>query len=457
MQLPLKCRTVVVALSITVVPLGERAWSEGNCQSEDVTAVMDLVNADNELNNAFWQTESKEERKQLVVQRAVKQKQVYFDLIELAEKHPQTTGGLAALYWASFISPETVATRPASQLFQEQAATVNLEQLAAAIVLGRYGGSEDGGNLEIAHFLLNRVKENSRHDKAAEILTSVCRLSMGNERNPKPTPAFVEAADLIESQHATSPVIWNFCEILEGSPRWAGPFERHLRTILQVNQDRAVRCAAAMALPSVIQLSGSRQVEAAQLYQKFLDEFDGKHKYHYQFIEKDYRNAASKEINRLKTCAIGEPAPEINGIDLEGKPMNLSDYRGKVVLLSYWAMWCAHCVEIIPHEKAIAKRFEAEPFAILGVNGDSDLQIAQAGVTQHGISWRSFRDEQAEELKISEAWSVRGWPTLYVIDREGIIRKRCLSYESFEEIGDTIAHLIEGESTATGAGNGQAR
>lgn len=453
MRRELKLGTFVVALSFGVMLLGESAWTQAGRPSEDVSAVWDLIKADNALNNAIWEAESKEERKRLIAERAAKQKQVYSELMELAEEYSGTTGGLAALYWAAFISSETAATPSASQLFRERAATVDLEQLAAAITLGRYGGSEEGGNPQIARFLLNRLKENPHHDKAAELLTCVCRLSQASDSDPQAMPTFVEAADLIASQHATSPNIWNFCEILGSGPRWAGPFERHLRTVLQANRDRAVRCAAAIALPSVVQLSpGGRQVEAAQLYQQFLDEFDGKHEYHYQSIEKDNRFVASLELTRLKTCPIGGPAPEIEGVDLEGKPMKLSDYRGKVVLLSFWATWCAPCIEIIPQEQAIAKRFEAEPFAILGVNGDSDLKAALAGVRQHGVSWRSFRDEHAEEPIISQAWYVSGWPTLYAIDREGIIRRRWSHYQSFEEIGDTVAQLLEGERTLTGVG-----
>ena len=453
MRLQLERGTIVVALSFTVMLLGERARSQVDRPSEDVSAVWDLIKAGNALERAIRKSESKEERKQLRAQLAAKQKRLHSDLLVLAAKYPDTTGGLAALYWAAFIPSETATAHPASKLFQEQAAAADLELLVAAITLGRRGGGESGGDLGIARVLLNCVKENPRHEKAAELLTCICRLSMAGDSNQQATPTFVEAADLIALQHATSPDIQNFCEILESSPRWEGPFERHLKIILQANQHRHVRCAAAVALPSVVQLSpGGRQVEAAQLYQQFLDDFDGKHEYHYQGIENSYRYVASMELNRLNTCPIGEPAPEISGVDLDGKPMKLSDYRGKVVLLSFWAMWCASCVEFIPHEKAIAKRFEAEPFAILGVNGDSDLEKAKAGVTQHGIPWRSFRDEHAEEPKISKAWSVRGWPKTYLIDREGIIRKRWYHYRSSEEIGDTIARLIEGESTSTGVG-----
>src|SRR5438105_9037394 len=64
----------------------------------------------------------------------------------------------------------------------------------------------------------------------------------------------------------------------------------------------------------------------------------------------------------------GEPAPEIKGEDMDGKPLKLSDYRGKVVLLDFWGFWCAYCLRYIPHEKDLVRQYEGRPFVLLGVN-----------------------------------------------------------------------------------------
>jgi thiol-disulfide isomerase/thioredoxin len=441
-------RSIVTTLilCITAMLCCEKVRAQSDKPSEDVAAIVELLQANNALDNAIWQAESKEERAQLIAKREAKQKDVRVELLTLAKKHPGTTGGLAALYWAAFIPHELASGETAPQLFQEQAATAGLEQIAAAISLGRSGSSEAGGNLEIADCLLNRVKENLDDDKAAEVLIAVCRLSMGSDDDQDPAPTFVQAADVLASRFATSPDICNFCEILE-SRSWAQPFERHLRTILRSNQHRAVRCAAAFALPAVIQLpQGKRQVEAAKLYEQFLNDFDGEFEYSFQSIEKDWRLVASRELNRLKVVPMGGKAPEILGIDLDGQPLALSDYRGKVVLLSFWATWCAPCLELIPHEREMAERYAGDSFAIVGINGDSDVKQAQMAVAKNDITWKSLRDEREGERKISERWSIHGWPTLCLIDQEGVIRRRWSRYLSVAEIDVAIAQLIDGKT-----------
>ena len=79
------------------------------------------------------------------------------------------------------------------------------------------------------------------------------------------------------------------------------------------------------------------------------------------------------------------------GVDLDGRPFSLGDYRGKVVLVSFWATWCYSCMKAIPHERALLERFGPERFAIVGVNVDEDPGVAKKAVAEYGVPWRSFR------------------------------------------------------------------
>ena len=134
------------------------------------------------------------------------------------------------------------------------------------------------------------------------------------------------------------------------------------------------------------------------------------------------RGEAEVELFELRRLKVGQIAPEIEGDDLDGMKVRLSDYRGKVTLLVFWASWCGACMKDVPHEKELCKRFEGRPFAIVGLNGDDSREDAQATVKKHSIPWRSFwNGERGADGPIAVAWNVRSWPEIYVIDHKGII------------------------------------
>ena len=76
-----------------------------------------------------------------------------------------------------------------------------------------------------------------------------------------------------------------------------------------------------------------------------------------------------------------------------------------------------------PHERSLVKRLADKPFAIIGVNSDKDLEKLRTRLTEESISWRSFwNGPQGTGGPISSRWNVRAWPTIYVLDHQGVIR-----------------------------------
>jgi len=140
---------------------------------------------------------------------------------------------------------------------------------------------------------------------------------------------------------------------------------------------------------------------------------------------------ATGMIFQMHHLGIGRTAPEIKGEDIDGKPMKLSDFRGKVVVVSFWATWCGPCMGLVPHEKALVEKMKGRPFALIGVNGDDDRERAKTVSAKEGISWRSFWNGGAKQ-GIPVQWGVSGWPTIYVIDGNGVIRDDGLVY--FQEL-----------------------
>jgi thiol-disulfide isomerase/thioredoxin len=131
---------------------------------------------------------------------------------------------------------------------------------------------------------------------------------------------------------------------------------------------------------------------------------------------------AKAELYDLNHLSVGKEAPEIEGEDIDGKKLKLSDYRGKVVMLSFWASWCGPCMGMVPSEVKLAERMKGKPFALVGVNGDCIRNDAKRAVEKEKMTWPSFWNKEGPDGPIPTAWNVHGWPAVYVLDPNGIIR-----------------------------------
>jgi predicted GTPase len=86
---------------------------------------------------------------------------------------------------------------------------------------------------------------------------------------------------------------------------------------------------------------------------------------------------------------------------------------------------------MIPHEKEMVERLKNKPFALVGINSDGGRDALQKILKEQGITWRSAVDGTTSG-PISTKWNVHGWPTIYVIDAEGVIRHRDLRDKQLE-------------------------
>lgn len=133
---------------------------------------------------------------------------------------------------------------------------------------------------------------------------------------------------------------------------------------------------------------------------------------------------ASERLDATHNLAVGRPAPEIDGVDFDGNPLRLSDYRGKVVALVFWGSWCGPCLREIPRERALLERLKGRPFALLGVDCDEDRETARKVMGREGITWPNWHDGAPGSGPIARRYHVEGYPTAIVIDAEGKIRFR---------------------------------
>lgn len=87
---------------------------------------------------------------------------------------------------------------------------------------------------------------------------------------------------------------------------------------------------------------------------------------------------------------------------------------------------------MLPHEKALVKRLESEPFALLGINSDGPADELRPRLESEGIAWRQAVDG-ATDGPLAKAWNVQSWPTIYILDGQGRIRYRDLRDQAMED------------------------
>ncbi len=97
-----------------------------------------------------------------------------------------------------------------------------------------------------------------------------------------------------------------------------------------------------------------------------------------------------------------------------------------------------------PHERSLVKRMANRPFALIGINSDRDKEKLKERMAEEEITWRSFwNGEKGTSGPISKKWNVAGWPTMYVVDHNGIIRHKSVGSPGEETVDAWIDALVE--------------
>jgi peroxiredoxin len=115
----------------------------------------------------------------------------------------------------------------------------------------------------------------------------------------------------------------------------------------------------------------------------------------------------------------GVVTPPLELADLDGKTHRLADYRGKAVLLNFWATWCEPCREEMPSIERLRAQLAGKPFAVLAVNVGESAEKARAFATTMPLGFPLLLDR---DIKVSRAWGARVLPATYLIGADGVAR-----------------------------------
>ncbi len=149
--------------------------------------------------------------------------------------------------------------------------------------------------------------------------------------------------------------------------------------------------------------------------------------------------AAATELISMK-ISVGNPVPDVEGYDLDGKKVKLSSFKGKVVLFDFWATWCGPCVRMIPHERELFEKLAKRGFVLLSVNVDEAKSTLTEFMEKEKMPWSHWWD--GRQGPIAKTFRIQAFPTMYLIDAKGVIRKKWIGSPGDEVLDKTVEELV---------------
>ncbi|HYG21258.1 MAG TPA: TlpA disulfide reductase family protein [Verrucomicrobiae bacterium] len=135
-----------------------------------------------------------------------------------------------------------------------------------------------------------------------------------------------------------------------------------------------------------------------------------------QSLERDV--AVQKIREQLRP---GLPFPDFEGQDLEGNPLSIATFKGKVVLVDFWATWCPPCVAEMPNIQRVYQKHKARGFEVLGINLDEDRKALDTFLRRNEIPWPQHWDGKRWESPVAQKYAINALPTSFLLDRNGRI------------------------------------
>ncbi|HTM11373.1 MAG TPA: TlpA disulfide reductase family protein [Bryobacteraceae bacterium] len=150
---------------------------------------------------------------------------------------------------------------------------------------------------------------------------------------------------------------------------------------------------------------------------------------------------SSSPTSDLKSQAERKAAPNFSLKDADGNAVNLADYRGKVVLVNFWATWCGPCEAEIPWFIEFEKKYKDQGFAVLGVSMDDDgWKSVRPYIASHKINYRIMIGSEVVSQQFGEIESL---PTSFVLDREGRIAANHVGLVDKVDYQNEIVKLLQ--------------
>ena len=186
---------------------------------------------------------------------------------------------------------------------------------------------------------------------------------------------------------------------------------------------------AHFALGAMLEIANQHQ-EMLKVFEKLEERYPDDHDVLGKLaqIHEELGNSKIAETYRKKmdptSELTGKIVPDFTDIDLDGKPISLQQYRGKVILLDFWAVWCPPCIVEMPNVKRVYDTYKDQGFDIIGVSLDTDETRLRNYLKTNDISWRQIFSGQKWKSPLAKKYHIRSIPAPWLIARDGTLISR---------------------------------
>lgn len=184
-----------------------------------------------------------------------------------------------------------------------------------------------------------------------------------------------------------------------------------------------------------------RDTELLQVFKELTEQNPNDRTVHRKLAE-IYQKLGDTELakeHRLKAepvqALLGKPVPDFSATDLDGKPISLEQYRGKIVLLDFRATWSGPCLEDTPNVKKVYDAYKDKGFDIIGISLDNDEKMLRDHLKKHEIPWRQVYSGKRWDSPIPQQYGIRNLPSGWLIDKDGTLISQQAS-------GVMLEHLV---------------